>query len=107
MRPYLAIVVDSFREAIHSRVLWVVLLCITAVFAVIFPVGLYEQATTGLHRHEVLSWPQLAQRLAAEGQEENPKPSPALHIWNKLDSDGRAKVADLLPGSEPNGVCES
>lgn len=104
MRPYLAILVDSFREAVHSRVLWVVLICITLVFALIFPLGLGEQSTTGLHRHEILSWPQLAQRLATAGEEKDPKPSPARHIWDKLDEETRGRVTDLLPGNESKGM---
>ena len=104
MRPYLAILIDSFREAIHSRVLWVVLFCITAVFALVFPLGLGEQASTGLRRQDVLSWPQLAQRLATAGAEEQPEPSPARHVWDKLDEDVRSKVADLLPGREAKGM---
>lgn len=104
MRPYLAILVDSFREALHSRVLWVVIFCITLVFALIFPLGLYEQATTGLHRHEVLSWPEFAQRLATAGLKEQPTPSPARHVWDKLDDEGQANVAALLPGSESKGA---
>src|SRR5436190_3695285 len=104
MRPYLAILIDSFREAVHSRVLWVVLFCITLVFVLIFPLGLGEQSTTGLHRHEILSWPQLAQRLATAGEEKDPKPSPARYIWDKLDEETRGRVADLLPGNEAKGM---
>jgi hypothetical protein len=105
MRPYLAILVDSFREAVHSRVLWVVLFCITLVFALVFPLGLGEKLTTGLQRHEILSWPELAQRLATAGEEKkSPKPSPASYIWGKLDAETRSSVASLLPGSDGNGI---
>lgn len=104
MRPYLAILIDSFREAIHSRVLWVVLFSITLVFAILFPFGLGERATTGLRPQEVLSWPQLAQRLATAGQDKEAAPSPARRIWENLDKEARSKVFDLLPGSEVQGM---
>ena len=76
MRPYLAILVDSCREAMHSRVLWVVLLCITVMFVGLFPLRLQEHATTGLHHREVMNWPSLAGKLIAANKSKDATPSP-------------------------------
>ena len=46
MRPYLAIIVDSFRAAIASRVLYIMLALITLLFLVVGP----------LHLTETLDW---------------------------------------------------
>jgi len=43
MRPYLAILKDSFREALASRVLWILILVTTIVLALLAPVGIKEQ----------------------------------------------------------------
>ncbi len=45
MRPYLAIIKDSFHEALASRVLWVLLLLITVLLLVMAPVGYREELT--------------------------------------------------------------
>ena len=37
MRPYLAILYDSFREALHSRVLWILLILIVVVLLAVAP----------------------------------------------------------------------
>ena len=46
MRPYLAIIIDSFRAAIASRVLYILLALITLLFLVVGP----------LHMTENLDW---------------------------------------------------
>ena len=39
MRPYLAIIADSFREALASRVLWILLILITLLLAALVPLS--------------------------------------------------------------------
>ena len=46
MRPYLAIIKDSFREALASRVLWVLLLLITFFLLALAPFGFRAEQTT-------------------------------------------------------------
>lgn len=104
MRPYLAIVVDSFREALHSRVLWVVLVCITLLFMLLFPIYVGQQATTGLREDEIINRTALAQQLLAASEVENGKPSPARHVWDKLDEEARRAVETLAePASGREG----
>ncbi len=42
MRPYLAVIYDSFLEAFKSRILWVLLLGWTALLAALSPFGWIE-----------------------------------------------------------------
>src|SRR5262249_53822453 len=43
MRPYLAVLKDSFREALASRVLWILIFVTTVVLALLAPLGFKEQ----------------------------------------------------------------
>ena len=44
MRPYLAIIKDSFREVLASRVLWILLALITLTLLVIAPLTYSQHA---------------------------------------------------------------
>jgi ABC-type transport system involved in multi-copper enzyme maturation permease subunit len=44
MRPYLAVLKDSFREALASRVLWILIFVTSVVLALLAPLGIKEQA---------------------------------------------------------------
>lgn len=54
MRPYLAVIADSFRSAFASRVLWLALLAIYLFLAAIAPIGYHEVFTTSFR------WPDFA-----------------------------------------------
>ena len=43
MRPYLAVLKDSFREALSSRVLWILIILTTLLLLLAAPVGIREQ----------------------------------------------------------------
>ena len=45
MFKYLAVIMDSFREAFASRLMWVVLVLITLLLLVIAPLGYHEVVT--------------------------------------------------------------
>ena len=63
MRPYLAIIKDSFREALASRVLWVLLALITVTLLAFAPLTYREEATVGLRERDVEASPLLAEEL--------------------------------------------
>ena len=48
MTAYLAVTKDSFREALYSRVLWILLLLITVLLLALLPLGWHRQLTTDL-----------------------------------------------------------
>ena len=63
MRPYLAIIKDSFREALASRVLWILLLLITVMFLGFAPLGWHRELTSRIGRDDLSRFEELARRL--------------------------------------------
>lgn len=90
MRPYLAVVKDSFREALRSPVLWVFVGLLTLLLAGIAPLGAREQLNAKLDAEDVSSWPEFGRRLSEAGQAI--VPSPGKRIWNKMDEKVREKI---------------
>ncbi|MFM8287297.1 MAG: ABC transporter permease, partial [Planctomycetaceae bacterium] len=88
--PYLGILKDSFREALSSRVLWVLLLISTLFLLVIAPFGINDRRATALPRWAVTDWPQLTRRLA-EGAVETGPPA-ARRLWQRLPQELRDRV---------------
>ena len=70
--PYLGILKDSFREALSSRVLWVLLLISTLFLLVIAPFGISDRRATTLPRWAITNWPELNRRLATGAEESAP-----------------------------------
>ena len=63
MRPYLAIIKDSFREALASRVLWILLLLITVMFLGFAPLGWHRELTSRIGWDDLSRFEELARRL--------------------------------------------
>jgi ABC-type transport system involved in multi-copper enzyme maturation permease subunit len=83
MRPYLAIVRDSFHEALASRVLWILLAIITLVLVALLPLGIVEQVGSILREEDLFNPPRLLARIVAENRSADP--SPGRRIWELLD----------------------
>lgn len=97
MRPYLAVIQDSFREALASRVLWVLLVLITLLLLALAPLGYRPQVTCGLGEHEVREWPQFM--LHVRDAAKSLQPCPARRIVESLDEPLRSEVQTFrLPG---------
>ncbi len=94
MRPYLAIIKDSFREAFHSRVLWIVLVIITLFLLGVSPLSYRQTLTTGLREGEV-NWPSLVAELtkAKAGQGNRG----VQRVWSLLSSTTQAAVEKYKP----------
>lgn len=93
MRPYLAIIKDSFREALASRVLWVFTGVIALVLLALAPLGYQLNLTGPFAWGDILDGPQFALLLRKEG--EGDKPSPGKHIWSLVDDNTRKAVDGL------------
>lgn len=93
MRPYLAIVVDSFREALHSRVLWLLALVITLTLAALAPVGYEERATVQLTDGAVRDWMQFLKYLREETQRQ--PDGVAAHVVGLLSEPTRKKIQEF------------
>jgi len=76
MRPYLGILRDSFREALASRVLWILFVVATLFLAAIAPFGIRDVKPTRLVRNSVVKWNELALKLADQAPAPTPAPNP-------------------------------
>lgn len=85
MRPYLAIIKDSFREALASRVLWILLAFLTLVLAAIAPIGFFDQPNYELNSGDVKNGDELIKRMVA--QFAAAEPSPGKRIFGLLPKD--------------------
>ncbi|QDU31614.1 ABC-2 family transporter protein [Anatilimnocola aggregata] len=94
MRPYLAIVKDSFREAFASRVLWIVLIIITLFLFAVSPLTYRQTLTTGVREDEI-AWTDFIDQLrqADEGKARRG----VQRIWSLLSTAGQKAVADYQP----------
>ncbi len=90
MRPYFAIIKDSFREAFASRVFWIILLLIGVFLLLLFPIGYSQQLTTGISNSDVKNWPRFLRRIARQAEMNGP--SPGKHLLSMLDDDLREKI---------------
>lgn len=84
MRPYLAIIKDSFRAAMASRVLYVLLLLITLLLVVLAP----------LHLNESLDW-----RLASDINVHKPGALVRKLVQDRQSSPALIRVWSMLPAS--------
>ncbi len=86
MRPYLAIISDSFHAALASRVLWAAFLAIWILLATLAPIGLREDYTTTFRWFDVYNGTRMKAMLAQ----------------GIVDPDARdlpiGRIADAMPG---------
>src|SRR5579864_5442011 len=83
MKPYLAVLRSCFREALASRILWLLTGLITLVlFVGLAPFTLREESAARLQRNEFRNGPEFLKFLAA--QEKVHEPTAARRIWLRL-----------------------
>jgi hypothetical protein len=81
MRPYLAVIRDSFREAFATRVLWIVLILIVVSLMAIAPFGYQKSVPTTIQFFDLRDPKGLLQELASGA--ENPE-LPAGRIYSRF-----------------------
>ncbi|MEX2173940.1 MAG: ABC transporter permease, partial [Pirellulaceae bacterium] len=93
MRPYLAIIKDSFREALASSVLWVLLGLIVLFLLAVAPIGYKLNLTGEFTWGDRIDGPELVARL--RGAHAAGEPSPGRRIWSQFDEETRGQLARL------------
>ena len=90
MRPYLAIIKDSFREALSSRVLWILMGLITLELLCLAAVGIRTDVRTDFNRGDIVQGPRLAAtlRLAAVADES----SPGKRMWSFIGEENQKQL---------------
>ncbi|HEV3022107.1 MAG TPA: hypothetical protein VGX76_06555, partial [Pirellulales bacterium] len=91
MRPYLAIIKDSLREALASRVLWILLVVTTLVLLVIAPVSLDQVAASRFQSGDILNPKALNGKIREQGTASTP--SPGKQIWSLLSDDSKEQLS--------------
>lgn len=91
MRAYLAVLKDSFREALASRVLWILLALTTLVLAAVTPIGLSEKPATQVRQNSILNLPGLVSKIEMQGRAD--MPSPAKQIWSRWSDDLKTQIS--------------
>ena len=102
-RPYLAVIQDSYRAALNSRVLYIVLSLIALTLLILAP----------FHSRETLDWKlssaesvipkpnRLIERLIDEGQ--SGSRAAIAHIWNRLPATFQTELTEALSESTEGG----
>ena len=101
MRPYLAIIYDSFVDAARSRVLWVLLAAWTIVLAAIAPFGIIQGTTLDIQEDQILQRPRLIDDLTKASKGKGTEAQQA--VWKALDSNFQQQIIDLQK-NQPNGT---
>jgi hypothetical protein len=100
MRPYFAVVKDSFREALRSPVLWISLALVTIVLLLLAPLGSRTETTTQVSLTEVLNWEALINRI--HEQSTQLLNSPGKRIWSQLEPSLQKRLVQLSKSRSDN-----
>ena len=97
MSKYLAVIKDSLREALASRVLWVVLVLITLLLLLLGPLSYREDLTWQMRDNDVQEWPDLM--VIVRDAKGSLTASPAHRIWSLLPEKHQTALAQVkIPG---------
>lgn len=93
MRAYLAVIKDSFRETLASRVLWILMALITVLLAAAAPFSLKSEAATRFERSDFSGGSEFLKALAAA--ERDDKPTLRKHVALLLSDDLRKRLREM------------
>lgn len=101
MRPYIAIIKDSFHEALSSRVLWVLLLLISLLLAALVPFHWQTTIAAELIEMDIRNIRNLTVLLQSGADED----SNALtrHVWKSLQDKTRQAMTEQSVADRPGG----
>jgi ABC-type transport system involved in multi-copper enzyme maturation permease subunit len=101
LRPYAATIKDSFREALASRVLWIMLVLISFLLLSIAPLGIRRELTWRVMPGDIDDVHRLAARFVLDAAQD--EPSPGKHIWSLLPADLRKRLEQMAGGDADLG----
>lgn len=94
MRPYLALIKDSFRAAMASRVLYILLFLIAVLLLAIAPLHMRETLDWKLIFMENVKKPDEVARILVQNHEEK---KPVGRIWELLPDDLKKSLTSFVP----------
>lgn len=100
MRPYLAVIVDSFRAALSSRVLWVAFVAIWLLLAFLAPIGYREDFTTSFRGQDFLNGTRMKAMLAQGLVDPESEDKPIGRLVLAMPEDIRRQLRRVGEGDE-------
>ena len=100
MRPYLAILKDSFREAIASRVLLVLLIVTTLVLLAIVPISLTDKHRSQFQMGDFPNPPALAAAISRQARAEGSSPGKQIVKFAKFPGRPTGDDDETSPGDQ-------
>ncbi len=97
MRPYLAVIRDSFREAFATRVLWIMLILIGVLLGLLAPLG-FERALSVSLQFSDFQNPQAFIKELRDNR--NSSETTAGYVWSRLSDDFKQEVKDVTPDTD-------
>ncbi|MEZ6135946.1 MAG: ABC transporter permease [Pirellulaceae bacterium] len=105
MKPYIAILIDSFWEAVGSRVLWVLLLGWTMILAALAPFGYISERSYQLTARDIQNRTRLLEQLAKAAKGQGALDVRA--VVRSMDADFLRRVEQEASGEPGNRINES
>lgn len=100
MRPYLAVLRDSFHSALSSRVLWVAFVAIWLLLGALAPIGYKEDFTTTFRGQDFHNGTRMKAMLAKGLLNEESKQTPIGRIASAMPEDLRRQLERVSQGEE-------
>ncbi len=97
MRPYLAVIRDSFREAFATRVLWIMLILISVLLGLLAPLG-FERALAVSLQFTDFRNPRAFLEDLRDNADSTDKP--AGYLWSRLSDGFKTELADVNPDTD-------
>ena len=86
MKPYLAVIYDSFVEAMGSKVLWFLMIASTLILAGVAPFGFVHDRSYEFASSEILLRDSMVEKLEAAARKKGTKAQQAVVAAMKSDS---------------------
>ncbi len=100
MRPYLAVILDSFHAALSSRVLWIAFIAIWILLGALAPIGYREDLTTEFRRWDFDNGTQLKVMLAQGLADPQQKDKALGRVSLALPDDLKRQLRRVAQGDE-------
>ena len=100
LRPYFAVITDSFRAALSSRVLWIAIVAIWLLLGLLMPFGYREDFTTDFRWQDFYNGTRMKAMLARGLVDPDGADTPLGRISEKLPEDLKRELKRVGEGDE-------
>jgi len=97
VRPYLAVIRDSFREAFATRVLWIMLILIGVLLGLLAPLGFEQALAVSLQFSDFRNPRAFVEELRDNADSPD---RPSGYIWSRLSDGFKSEVDEIKPDTD-------